>query len=225
MNSSMNTSLNSLSLAQGYSNPAFAKFMSRDDDRSYTQYKNKKEQLFQGVSGTVVELGPGTGVNFPFLDRKKVRWTGVEPNRAMEPYLQANARKFGFEIELKVGAAESLPFQDASVDYVISTIVLCSVSNLESTLQEVLRVLKPGGQFLFLEHQADDCGTFRRVVQKTMPYTPWRYFSDGCNPGREIGKAIEKTGFKSVKSETYFQEGAGLILAVNRPHIYGIAVK
>ncbi len=67
--------------------------------------------------------------------------------------------------------------------------------------------------------------TLRRTVQKVAPYTPWRYFSDGCNPDRDIGTAINQAGFSQVQLERYMQAGEGLILEVNSPHIYGTATK
>ena len=118
-----------------------------------------------------------------------------------------------------------LQIEDESVDVVISTLVLCSVGDLEETLREVLRVLRPGGRFVFLEHVADRPWTLRFAVQRVVPYTPWWYFSDGCNPGRRISAAIRNAGFAAVEVHDYMQEGPGIILVINRPHIYGTATK
>ena len=202
----------------------FANFMAKDDDTSYVQYKEKKARLFSEVSGRVLEIGPGTGVNFRFLP-KEVQWVGVEPNLAMHPYLEKEAQKYGIQTELLSGTAEDSGIESGSVDFVISTIVLCSVDDVVATLKEVKRVLKPGGKFLFLEHQADEAWTARWLIQKIVPYTPWRYFSDGCNPSRKLSRAISTAGFESVEYQKYMQEGEGLILAVNRPHIFGWAQK
>lgn len=202
----------------------FADFMAKDDDISYQQYKDKKETLFQNLRGKVVEIGAGTGVNLRFFP-KEIEWVGIEPNEAMHPYLENEAERQGISIELRKGNAEQMDMENESVDFVVSTIVLCSVKNVKKTLQEIKRILKPGGKFIFLEHQADESWTFRRVVQTIVPYTPWRYFSDGCTPSRQLGKAIENAGFEKVVYKKYMQEGAGLILAVNRPHLYGWAQK
>ena len=202
----------------------FADFMAKDDENSYHQYKDKKIILFKDLKGRVLEIGPGTGVNFRFFP-KDIEWIGLEPNEAMHSHLLKEADRVGIPVELQVGAGEQLGLPDGSVDYVVSTIVLCSVSNVKKTLQEVLRVLKPGGKFIFLEHQADKAWTFRWLIQKIVPYTPWRYFSDGCTPGRALGKEIEQAGFETVSYQEYMQEGKGLILEVNRPHLYGWAKK
>jgi len=202
----------------------FAKFLAKEDEASFEMHKNKKTELFKNVRGIVVEIGPGTGVNFPFFDANKVTWIGIEPNAAMHPFLQKNARDHGLEIKIKNNRTENLSIESSSVDFVISSEVLCSVNNLTESLNEIRRILKPNGKFLFLEHVADKI-SFRWLVQKIVPFTPWRYFSDGCNPGRYIGKAIESNGFKSVKYTKYMQAGKGIILSINRPHIYGEAVK
>ncbi len=207
-----------------YRKKFFADFMAREDAASYVQYKDKKQQIFKNVNGNVLELGPGTGVNFRFFP-KDIKWFGVEPNPAMHPYLKKEGQKSGIEIDLRANVSEHMEFEDNSMDFVISTIVLCSVNSIKDTLDEVLRVLKPGGQFLFIEHQIDDPWTIRRGIQKIVPYTPWRYFSDGCFPDREIGKRIDEAGFEEVSYTKYKQEGPGLILAINRSHIYGWARK
>ena len=186
-----------------YRKRSFAEFMAKDDELSYLQYKDKKEQLFSEIKGKVVEIGPGTGVNLRFFP-KNIHWIGIEPNEEMFPYLDKEAKKQDIAVELLTGNAERTGLADNSVDYVISTIVLCSVENVEVTLKEVLRILKPGGKYIFLEHQADHPWTVRWIVQNIVPYTPWRYFSDGCTPGRQLGKAIENAGFdvKAMKFMT-----------------------
>jgi ubiquinone/menaquinone biosynthesis C-methylase UbiE len=180
--------------------------------------------LFAGLSGTVLEIGPGTGVNLQFFGAG-VAWIGIEPNQAMHPHLRKKAEALGREIKLHTGFAENTGIADDSVDFVVGTLVLCSVSDPAATLKEIKRVLKPGGRFIFLEHVADRKGTFRRVVQKTVPFTPWRFFADGCDPGRDIGATIEEAGFANVDYNRIMQEGPGIILAINRPHIFGAATK
>ncbi|HSF95695.1 MAG TPA: class I SAM-dependent methyltransferase, partial [Thermohalobaculum sp.] len=202
----------------------FANFMARDDALSDELYAEKKRTLFGGLTGRILEIGPGTGVNLRFLD-SGVEWIGIEPNEAMHPYLRKKAADLGIEVQLETGMSEQMQVPDNSVDAVISTLVLCSVDDLCATLDEVLRVLKPGGRFVFLEHVADKPWTARLMVQKIVPFTPWRYFSDGCNPGRRISDAIRKAGFAEVEVHDYMQEGPGIILAINRPHIFGTAMK
>ena len=202
----------------------FAGFMARNDALSDALYAERKSALLGGLTGSVLEIGPGTGVNLRFFD-PGIDWIGIEPNVAMHPHLQAKAAALGMTCRLETGLSERLSVADASIDTVVSTQVLCSVTDVVATLREVLRVLKPGGRFVFLEHVADRPGTLRHAVQKIVPYTPWRFFSDGCDPGRRIGDTIRAAGFATVEMESFLQPGPGLIMAINRPHIAGWAAK
>ena len=203
----------------------FANFQAEYDETSYHIHKDRKFKLFNNVEGRVLEIGPGTGVNFPFLKGKNIEWTGLEPNLAMHPYLLGSALENGIRTEVLTSSAEAINAEDKYFDFVISTEVLCSVNQLEATLSEIKRVLKPNGQFLFLEHVVDKNNFVRRYVQKSVPYTPWRYFSDGCRPGRDLTTAIHEAGFNKVEITEYMQEGEGIIQMINRPHIIGRAVK
>ncbi len=209
----------------GYFKKNFANFLAQLDEESYEMHYAKKSQLFAEVEGKVLEIGPGTGVNFPFLTGKEVTWTGLEPNAAMHPFLFKAAQENGLEARLLDCTTEAICLPDDEVDYVISSEVLCSVSDLEKSLAEIRRVLKPNGKFLFLEHVVDKHNIWRRLVQKAVPYTPWKFYSDGCHPARDIGNAIRQAGFSDVSYVDYMQEGRGIILMINRPHIYGWAIK
>ena len=198
--------------------------MAKDDALSDELYAEKKKLLFGNLTGRVLEIGPGTGVNLLFL-KNNMEWIGIEPNEAMHPYLRSKAEKLGIDVRLETGMSEKIQVPENSIDSVISTLVLCSVGDLSATLKEIMRVLKPGGRFVFLEHVADKPWTLRLVVQKIVPFTPWRYFSDGCDPGRRISDAIQNAGFVEVEVQDYLQEGPGIVLAINRPHIFGTATK
>ena len=118
------------------------------------------------------------------------------------------------------GRAGALPFPDASIDVVISTLVLCSVGpELNASLAEIHRVLRPGGRFLFLEHVAAPAGSLLRRVQRWVRPV-WRGIADGCRPDQETGQAIEKTGFSRVEMERF-----RLQLPLVSPHVSGVAYK
>ena len=140
----------------------------------------RKRSLFGGLSGEVVEIGPGSGVNLAYLPRE-VRWTGVEPNPFFHPYLQEEADRLERPVQLKIGLAEDLGLKDGSVDAVIGTLVLCSVDRVEAVLEEVLRVLKPGGRFYFLEHVAAPEGSWLGWLQVAVRPV-WCRVLDGCRP-------------------------------------------
>lgn len=203
----------------------FADFQASYDDQSYEINKERKQELFKGVSGRLLEIGPGTGVNFPFLSDLEIEWIGIEPNPAMHDYLFQSAERNDIQASLLECTTESICLPDEYVDFVISTEVLCSVDDLSKSLDEIRRVLRPGGKFLFLEHVVDHKNPIRRVVQKTVPHTPWKCYSDGCDPGRDIGLAIEQAGFGQVQFASYMQPGKGIINLINKPHIIGWAKK
>jgi ubiquinone/menaquinone biosynthesis C-methylase UbiE len=178
----------------------------------------RKGKLLGGLTGTIVEIGPGTGANLRHY-RKGVRWIGVEPNPYMHRYLREEAQRAGISAEILDGAADAIPCADESADAITSTLVLCSVPDVRAALREVLRVLKPGGQFVFIEHVAADSGSSLRRWQHRL--RPWfRYFADGCNPERETWREIESAGFANAQIE-YFEGPIPIV----RPHISGIAVK
>ena len=124
-----------------------------------------KTPLLGELRGTVLEIGPGTGVNLSFYD-PSVTWIGIEPNRAMHPSLREKAEALGLSIELRDAPLAEDNSASDSVDAVVSTLVLCSLPDMADTLMQIQRVLKPGGTYAFIEHVADrgarGAGSFRR---------------------------------------------------------------
>jgi ubiquinone/menaquinone biosynthesis C-methylase UbiE len=178
-----------------------------------------RSRLFSNLSGTVLEIGPGAGANLHYLPKTGVRWIGVDPNPFMKMYLTKEAQRLGMEIELGTGTAENLPAEDGSVDFVISTLVLCSVADQQRAVQEVFRVLKPGGTLVFIEHIAARRGTWLRLFQSLVKPL-WRRMGDGCNPDRETRMTLERAGFAALELEEFEAP-----FPIVRPHIAGTAVK
>ena len=188
--------------------------------KRYEQFAVKyKEKLFADLSGVVLEIGPGTGANLRYFARAGIRWTGVEPNRFMEPYLENEAQRLGMQIDLRTGLAHHLPVEDNSVDAVVGTLVLCCVRDPQLCLKEVIRVLKPGGRFLFIEHVAAPRGTWLRFLQGCIKPI-WSQMGDGCHPDRETWLTLEAAGFDRL---TYERVVAPSLIA--SPQIVGVGVK
>ncbi|MDJ0735760.1 MAG: class I SAM-dependent methyltransferase [Nostocaceae cyanobacterium] len=197
----------------------FAWIMAKGSNAYNQVVEHRKRSLFSNLQGHVLEIGPGTGANLPFFPQN-INWVGIEPNPYMHSYLQQSAKKLGFNnIDLRSGIAESINAEDNSMDAVISTLVLCSVTNLANTLEEVLRILKPGGHFLFLEHVAAPQGTLLRSIQSGVRPL-WKIIGDGCHPDREIWTALENAGFTKVNYE-HFRAPYPIV----SPHIIGMAIK
>ncbi len=178
----------------------------------------RKRGLLGSLDGTVLEIGPGTGANLEYYPLT-ARLIGVEPNPHMHPYLRREAERLGRDIDIVDGTAERLHVADASVDAVVSTLVLCSVRDQQAALAETLRVLRPGGRLVFVEHVAAPKGTWRRRVQRAIRPV-WSLMGDGCQPDRETWRAIELAGFSEVMCDHF-----RLPVPVVWPHIAGWAVK
>ena len=178
----------------------------------------RKRGLLGDLHGTVLEIGPGAGPNLRYYP-SDCRWIGVEPNPFLHPYLRKAAEQAGLRIDIRGLLAERLPAESQSMDAVVSTLVLCSVSDPAMVLQEIRRVLKPGGRFVFLEHVAAPEGTRLRRVQRFIRPL-WRRIADGCHPDRETGPAIERAGFAQVRYEAF-----RLPLGPVSTQIAGIAIK
>ncbi len=204
----------------------YSRVFARYYDRFQSEYEEHmvpyKRELFEGVSGTFLELGPGTGANFRYLPAG-CRWIGIEPNRHMHASLRKRAEQTGIVPEIHTACRSRIGLADGVVDVAISTLVLCSVPDIESVLNELRRVLRPGGRFLFIEHVAAPRGTGLRFLQSIM-CPAWRMFGDGCRINREIGMAIERAGFSSVEIRSLRVPSPPAPRWVS-PHIIGQAVR
>ncbi|XP_038608744.1 methyltransferase-like protein 7A [Tachyglossus aculeatus] len=190
-----------------------------------------KRALFGGLPGrartpgrlTLLELGCGSGANFAFFPAGTAV-TCVDPNpgfeRLVRRSLEAHPHVRG--LAFLRASAERLPrVPDASVDAVVCTLVLCSVSSLGDVLREVRRVLRTGGAFYFLEHVAAEPNTWTAFWQQVLAPT-WRLIFDGCDLTRETWKALERAGFSELQLQRI---QAPVSWKIIRPHIVGFAVK
>jgi ubiquinone/menaquinone biosynthesis C-methylase UbiE len=189
------------------------------DCSDYATMADLKRSLLGHLQGNVLEIGPGAGTNLAYFS-PEVHWIGVEPNLFTHPYIRQEAGRRGLkDIELYGQPAEKLPVEDGTLDAVVSTYVLCSVTDIDTTLKDIQRVLKPGGKFVFMEHVAATDGTCTRTVQDGI--TPiWKTVFDHCYPNRETWKNLEKAGFATVDYQTF-----RLSIPVVSPHIAGIATR
>jgi ubiquinone/menaquinone biosynthesis C-methylase UbiE len=190
--------------------------------KNYPEYENfsdLKQSLLGDLSGTVLEIGAGAGANFSYYP-KTINWLGIEPNNFMFPYLKEEAIKHGLNsLEFHQGCAENLPISDHSIDTVVSTHVLCSVKDVNLSLQEIYRVLKPDGKFILLEHIGAELGTINRYFQ-TIIDPLWQKLFDNCHVQRNPEQLLKIVGFTNIKYR-YFQ----LPVPIVNPHVVGIAYK
>lgn len=160
-----------------------------------------KAPLLEQVPATVVEIGAGTGANLRYYPPGTLV-VAVEPNPAMHPRLRANAERHGVRVAVVDGAAEAIDLADASADLVVSTLVLCTVERPERVVQEVRRILRPGGRFVVVEHvRASRGGPLRSVQRLVRPV--WRRVFDGCDTCRDTEATLRAAGFAHVSLDRH----------------------
>ena len=162
----------------------------------------RKRRLFAGLPPTVAEIGPATGANLRYY-RPGTQLIAIEPNRHMHAPLRKAAQRYGIELELRDEGADAIGLPGASVDAVVSTLVLCTVPDPAATLREVRRILRPGGRFLFLEHvRAGRSHPVLRMVQRSVA-RPWRWFFEGCDVLRDTEATLARTGWAHLEVHRY----------------------
>ncbi|XP_076321445.1 thiol S-methyltransferase TMT1A-like [Tachypleus tridentatus] len=176
----------------------------------------------QGVI-RVLEIGVGSGVNLKYYPIG-CRFICVEPNPYFETYFKKNSEKFRhIEVEQFVTAmAENMAeIPENSVDAVVSTCVLCSVMKIQDVLQEIKRVLVPGGKFLYFEHIGYDRKTWKRFAQRIME--PLFMFTfENCQLTLDTAVSVRKAGFTDVSQSVVDIDG---LCFLYRRHVIGIATK
>lgn len=176
-------------------------FLESFDEYINRLLRQRKTELLSDLPRRIVEIGAGVGANLEYYSTGTIL-TAVEPNPYMHDRLRRRAEKADIALEILESGAEDIDLPNESVDVVISTLVLCTVPDLEGVLSEVRRILRPGGRFLFLEHVAAPEGTRPRKLQEWIQ-TPWHYLFEGCNTTREISSSLKSARFRSVQFSSY----------------------
>ncbi|HLC32401.1 MAG TPA: class I SAM-dependent methyltransferase [Candidatus Nanoarchaeia archaeon] len=180
--------------------------------------KKDKKKLFSRLKGTILEIGAGTGANLAYYS-KNSKVICLEPNPEMHSFLRKKAASLGLKINTIKGRAEAIPLRKSSVDIVVSTHVLCSVEDVKKSVNEIKRVLKKGGKFVFIEHVAAKKRTVLKTVQNLLVQV-WSLLFDRCQINRNIGDVLKKSGFSKVT----LQEKKFAFPIVS-PHVVGFARK
>jgi SAM-dependent methyltransferase len=164
-----------------------------------------RSQVIPAAHGRVLELGIGPGLNLPFYSSSVRELQGVDPSREL---LRTARKKIGstpFPVELIPCSAEELPVEDQVVDTVVITWTLCSIPNPDKALAEVSRVLKPGGELIFVEHGLASEPRVRAWQNRIN--SPWKVFAGGCNLNRPMDRLISSAGFSILQLETGYLPG------------------
>jgi ubiquinone/menaquinone biosynthesis C-methylase UbiE len=168
---------------------------------SYTVSRYRKEAL-ANVSGEILELGFGTGLNLSCYPENIRKITAIDANAGMNSQAKKRIEQSGITVAHHVLDAARLPFADNYFDSVVSTWTLCSIANLDQALQEARRVLKPDGRFYFFEHGLSEETKIQRWQNRLNPIN--QIFADGCHLNREMNLLIEKQGFKIAQLDRFY---------------------
>lgn len=156
--------------------------------------------LAGGLSGRVLDVGCGTGLNFAHYP-VGAEVVAVEPDPHMLRRARARAEALGRRVELIEAGAEDLPFPGEFFDAAVATLVLCTVSDPGRSLREIRRVLRPGGELRFFEHVRAPSPGWARCQDLVTPL--WKKVGAGCHPNRDTVAAIERAGFHVTEVEGY----------------------
>lgn len=150
-----------------------------------------RQKLLAQAHGRVLEIGAGTGLNLPHYPAAVQEIVFTEPEEPMAKRLERKLADAGKQGVVTRAAAETLPFENDSFDTVVCTLVLCTVEDPERALSEVARVLRPGGQLLFIEHVRAEDAKLARWQDRLSGI--WRKIGHGCNPNRATATLIEQS--------------------------------
>jgi ubiquinone/menaquinone biosynthesis C-methylase UbiE len=201
--------------------PLFARFYLRMASgrkaRGEDEYRAK---LLAGLSGQVIEVGAGNGLNFPLYPETVEKVVAVEPEPLLRQAAAEAAAEASVPVEVVDGVAARLPVEDESFDAGVASLMLCSVPDQELAMAEFRRVIRPGGELRFYEHVVAE-QPLARGLQRFADATIWPRVGGGCHLGRDTGEAIERAGF-TVESRERFSFTPGFPVPPI-PHILGVA--
>lgn len=172
-----------------------------DWSMSDPRFSEYREEVLSRVSGDILEIGFGTGLNLPHYPDRIEKLTTIDANPGMNSLAQKRIQASSIQVDNKVLNGENLPMPDNTFDSVISTWTLCSITNVDQALKEIHRVLKPGGKFFFIEHGLSDDPKVQVWQNRLNPLQ--KILGDGCHLNRNIEQII-KNYFSTVTLETFY---------------------
>jgi ubiquinone/menaquinone biosynthesis C-methylase UbiE len=164
-----------------------------------------RARVCEGLEGSVVEVGFGTGLNAPYYPPKVKTIVAVEPSQVCMRIAEPRIEKSAVAVEYGGLTGEHLDLPSGEFDALLSTWTLCTIPNLQAALAEMRRVLKPGGSFHFVEHGHSPDPKVARWQGRIEPV--WKPLAGGCHLTRRITDEIGTAGFDIQKVETYYFKG------------------
>ena len=182
--------------------------------------QDMRAELVAQASGRTLELGAGTGLNLPHYGEAVTELVLTEPDPFMAKKMRerlADDPPAAGSVVVVEAPAEQLPFEDASFDTVVSTLVLCTVSDPDRAAGELARVLRPGGRLLYLEHVRSESERLSRWQDRLE--RPWGWMAGGCHPNRPTTATLAAAGFETNPEHDKLPKAPPLV----RPLIKGTA--
>jgi ubiquinone/menaquinone biosynthesis C-methylase UbiE len=207
-------------VAEDIRHPLFARFFDRLSRVMEPEVGPRRDQLLSGLTGRVLEIGAGTGINFAHYPDTVAEVLALEP----EPYMRGKAEQAAQTSMLRVtvqpGTAEELDFPADSFDAAVACLVLCSVASTRRSLAELARVVKPGGELRFFEHVRSLRPGKARLQRLADGSSIWPRIGGGCHAARDTLREIEAAGFTVERTERF---DVGPSWTITNPHVLGIA--
>jgi ubiquinone/menaquinone biosynthesis C-methylase UbiE len=163
-----------------------------------------RKEVLEGVSGNVLEIGFGTGLNLPHYPDSIKKITTVDVNAGMNTLAQKRIDQSSIVVENLTLNGENLPMEDEFFDSVVSTWTMCSIQNIEQAMKEIQRVLKPGGRLFFIEHGLSDDKKVQSWQNCLNPIQ--KIWADGCHLNRNIQEIVERPNLCIEKLDKFYME-------------------
>ena len=194
----------------------YDRIMRRGEERTM---RERRSELVAKARGRTLEIGAGTGANIPYYPDAVEEVIRAEPFEPMRSRLERKLRQSGKSASTLDASAEAIPLDGESVDTVVSTLVLCTVDFPDRALAEIARVLRPGGQLLFIEHVRSHSPRAARWQDRLE--TPWRHFAAGCRCNRDTVASIAAAGFTTEHEDAQWKGVPPIVASI----VIGRAVK
>ncbi|MGW1864055.1 class I SAM-dependent methyltransferase [Streptomyces mauvecolor] len=203
--------------------PVFARFYARYSEAVDLRagIAEHRHELLDGLSGRVIEIGAGNGLNFAHYPAAVSEVVAIEPERTLRQAAVRSALRAEVPVDVVPGAAEALPVKSEAFDAAVASLVLCSVRDLARALGEIRRVLRPGGELRFFEHGRAD-GRVLATVQRGLDRTVWPLLFGGCHTARDPLGAIEAAGFE-IAGYRHLRVPAKGVASPSSPCVLGVA--
>ena len=170
-----------------------------------SQLEKYRREVVAAASGRVLEVGVGSGLNFPLYGKQVENVFGIDPSPRLLAIARRRADAAGVNAELLQGSATEIPVADNMIDTVVMTWTLCSIGDPLAALREMRRVLKPGGKLLFVEHGLSPEPGVKRWQHRLTPI--WCHIAGGCHLDRKMDDLIRSAGFKVIELRTEYANG------------------